>query len=164
MTNSKTTSATKAEASKERRKEEITKEISLQRREKRDYSVLAVLNVSARRHQNVATVRTRPTSYYDEETKSTKYNASYLNCPEAEKKTWNTEETNNIGYCYQNRIGGEKEGNKAFIYYKNFLGVRDTIGHISYQFESGIEKDEHRNFFYYQKFAEMENIARTSKI
>ncbi|RIB20922.1 hypothetical protein C2G38_2244267, partial [Gigaspora rosea] len=68
----------------------------------------------------------------------------------------------NVGFCYENGMGIEKDENKAFIYYQKSaeMGSADGTYGVGYCYENGIgiKKDVYKEFIYYQKSAEMGQV------
>ncbi|KAF0544221.1 calmodulin-dependent protein kinase [Gigaspora margarita] len=64
-----------------------------------------------------------------------------------------------LGFCYQNGIGVEKDGQKAFEYYQKSANMGNSEGTrmvgFCYQNGIGVEKDEQKAFEYYQESADM---------
>ncbi|KAF0541894.1 HCP-like protein [Gigaspora margarita] len=65
----------------------------------------------------------------------------------------------NVGYCYHNGYGVEKDEHKAFLYYQmsaemgNALAFND-LG-FCYANGVGVERDEQTSLIYYQKAVKM---------
>ncbi|KAF0497054.1 calmodulin-dependent protein kinase [Gigaspora margarita] len=76
--------------------------------------------------------------------------------------------TSNLGYCYQNGIGIEKDEYKVYIYYKKFAEIGNIVRiyNVGYCYNKGIgiEKDKNKAFIYYQKSAKMGNTNGTYNI
>ncbi|RIB08216.1 hypothetical protein C2G38_367102 [Gigaspora rosea] len=69
------------------------------------------------------------------------------------------DEIYNVGYCYQNGVGVEKDEQKAFAYYQKSAEMGNASGTCSigycYRHGIGVEKDELKAFIYYQRSADM---------
>ncbi|GBC26195.2 kinase-like domain-containing protein [Rhizophagus irregularis DAOM 181602=DAOM 197198] len=65
----------------------------------------------------------------------------------------------NLGLCYKNGIGVEKNEIKAIEYFHKSAIQEDSNAQneLGIFYENGIEKDEHKAFYWYQKAAENEN-------
>ena len=66
-----------------------------------------------------------------------------------------TEEINCLDYCYEYRIGVEKNENKAFIYYQKSADMYNPnemyqVGYC-YYLGIGVEINKHKAFTYYLK-------------